>query len=228
MPDPRECFRIAKVDSVAAPQAYQFHAAVSASDPHIWPRTDAQIQEYVQDRCLFGAWRESTGELVGIVCAILDESATPAQYEVGGLTVARTYRGRGIASVLVRFAVAHTMAFERPWKATRKPKFAVVAHVHKENPDPRGVLDRIGFVHSKAMFIPGDVAPPSMKRDSAGNVSGDELKFTAHALENLSRWFNQEFTGHLRGGDEVVFDVGEATLADLQAVLRSTSGESPD
>jgi ribosomal protein S18 acetylase RimI-like enzyme len=219
-----ESFRIAAVDSSAAANAFDFHRAITASDPHVWPRSEAQIKAYADDQCLFGAWRDSSGELVGIVYVVpIDD-----QWEVGGLSVDPSCQGKGIGSALVKFALAHTMAWSQPWKSKRRPKQQVVAHIHKENAAPRKIFSGLGFIHSKTVTIPGDKAPPSMKRDQSGNVCGDELRFTRDGLINLSRWFNEEFKGVLSRGDELEFDLGKDTLDNLRAALRGSEGDSPD
>jgi RimJ/RimL family protein N-acetyltransferase len=218
-----EVFRIGQVTSTAAGTAYRFHAAVSLSDEHIWPRSEDQMRQYTDEGSLFAIWRESTGEYVGLVYSILEEEHTPPQWEVGGLTVAAAYRDRGLGSLLVRFAVAHTFAFAQPWINSQH----VVAHVHEENMEPRNVLHRLGFDFYQMVEIPGEIAPKSMKRNKELNVSGLELRFTVDGLRKLTDWFASDTLSTLRNGDTVVFDLGPVTLDDLRRSLEDTEHAPP-
>lgn len=219
-----EVFRIGQVNSTAAGDAYRFHAAVVASDDHIWPRTKDQIRQYAEDGSLFSIRRDSTGEYVGLVYAILDEEHSPPQWEVGGLTVAPPYKGRGLGSLLVRFAVAYTFAMEQPWVNGQH----VVAHVHEDNMEPRNVLHRIGFDLLGMVEIPGHIAPASMKRNATtGNVSGLELRFMPEGLRSLVEWFASDTVSTLKSGDTVLFDLGPAGLNDLRRALDDTEQIPP-
>lgn len=219
MAEPKESFRVAQVRSSEAGQAYCFHQASAADDSHIWPRTAKELEELANDGCLFGVWR-ATGEPVALVYMKLDEN----EWELGGLTVDISFQKNGIGTVLARFALAHTIVYEQPWRNGQE----VIAHVHEANQSPRNLLARLGFEHAKPVEIPGDVAPASMKRNAAGNVVGDQFRFTPDGLRNLSRWFNDEFDGTTgRTGDVVEFDLAPATIEDLKKALAEIAQAMP-
>jgi GNAT superfamily N-acetyltransferase len=75
---------------------------------------------------------------VGLVYAILDVGA--ATWEVGGLAVAESSQGLGIGTLLMRFALAHTIVYEQPWQNGQE----LITHVHEANMDPRRILKRLG------------------------------------------------------------------------------------
>ncbi len=216
-----DTFRIGQVPSTAAESAYRFHAAVCASDEHIWPRTREQIQEYAEDGSLFAVVKEATGEFAGLVYAVFDEEAS--QWEIGGLTVAPAFQDRGLGTLLVRFALAFTFALEQPWLNHEH----VVAHVHEENFEPRNVLHRLGFDYHAMVEIPGDVAPLSMKRNANLNVSGMELRFTAAGFQDLTRWIHSASIQTLKSGEPLTLDLGKHSLSQLQEALADTQQEPP-
>ena len=209
----RLSFRVAKVISSDAADAFRFHKAVAADNSHIWPRTEAQIQEYTNDGCLFGVWRTDNDELVALVYVVLDGNT----WELGGLTVDGSVQKGGIGTTLARFALAHTMAYEQPWEYGQE----LIAYVHEANQDPRNLLDRLGFKFVERIEIPDDDAPASMKRNTAGKLVGDKFHFTQEGLQKLSHWFNEEFNGTLRSSNTAVkFDLGPSSFEYLKQALR--------
>lgn len=219
MAAPKQSFRLAQVRSHEAEEAYSFHQASAADDSHIWPRTAAELKALAHDGCVFAAWRASR-EIVALVYMKLDGN----EWELGGLAVDSSLQQNGLGTVLARFALAHTIVYEQPWQNGQE----VIAHVHEANQSPRKLLARIGFEHAKPVEIPGDVAPASMKRNAAGNVVGDQFRFTQVGLRSLSRWFNVEFDGTLgRTGDVVEFDLAPATIDDLKQALAEIAQAVP-
>lgn len=161
-----------------------------------------------------------TGEFVGLVYAVLDEQA--AMWEVGGLAVADSSQGLGIGTMLVRFALAHTMVYEQPWLNGQE----VIAHVHETNMDPIRILERLGFEHSRQIEVPGGLAPESMQRNEAGNVVGDEFRFMRAGIQRLSEWFNERFDGTLGSGTATVeFDLGPSSIENLKEALRDMASD---
>ncbi len=206
-------FRVAKVISSDAADAFRFHKAVAADNSHIWPRTEAQIQQYTDDGCLFGVWQADNDQLVALVYVVLDENT----WESRGLTVDGSVQKGGIGTTLARFALAHTMAYEQPWVYRQK----LIAYVHEANQDPRHLLESLGFKFVERVEIPDDNAPASMKRNAAGKLVGDKFQFTQEGLQKLSRWFNKDFNGTLRTSNTVVkFDLGPSSIEDLKKALR--------
>jgi Acetyltransferase (GNAT) family len=207
-----DSFLLAQVKTTAAEEAYNFHK--SQSDEHIWPRTESQIVSYAEDGELFGVRRASTREFVGLCYSTLDEN----NWEVGGLTVSKAMRGLHLATFLVRFAVAHTIVWNSPWEAGQQ----IIAHVHDENPAPRNLLTLVGFEFTKKVEVPGHIPPLSMKRNEAGNVTGDEFRFSPFAVRGLLTWFDN-FNGTLDDGTtSAVFEISGG-LERLTEALRDRS-----
>lgn len=137
----------------------------------------------------------NTAEFAGLCYGILN-GENGNEWEIGGLTVPTAMRHLHLGTFLVRFAVAHTIAMQRPWHNQQE----VIAYVHKENDKPRNLLGLVGFEFWESIFIPGDKAPSSMKRNADGNVPGHKFRFPPRAVEGLSNWFEHEFRGVLDDG----------------------------
>jgi len=217
MSDARDPFIFFQVSSKFASLAFSFHQSISSRDEHIWPRTETQIKKYSENGELFAVRRASTGELVGLCYATLDDDN---QWEVGGVTVAENAQRFHVGSALLRFALAHTIAYQRPWHYEQK----IIAHVHEENTKPRNVLERIGFEFAKKVEVPGQVAPASMKRNAEGNVCGDEFEFPSDAVAPLQEWFDREPTTMLADGETpAIFEIPPAGLQGLREALREAA-----
>ncbi len=185
-------FIFIQVQSSLAVEAYLFHKSQSSNE-HIWPRTETQIHEYAENGELFAVRSASTGEFVGLCYATLDGE----EWEIGGLTVPERMRHLHLGTFLTRFALAYTIAMQRPWHYRQK----IIAHVHQDNPKPRRLLEQvIGFVFAEKVEIPGELAPAPMKRNEAGNLCGDKFIFPPSAVKGLLTWFEQEFKGTLDDG----------------------------
>src|SRR5438132_13200721 len=89
---------LANVTPEYAHDAFSFHTSVAESDPHIWPRTEEQITEFIEDSSLFGAWQDD--KLIAL-CYAASEDGTV--WEIGGLTVDPSVRKAGIGTLLVHF-----------------------------------------------------------------------------------------------------------------------------
>ncbi len=166
--------------------AYKFHKAVSENDPFIYPRTEEQVKTFIDDGSLFAAW--SQGEIIGICYAALDEKEKI--WEIGGLAVDPSVQGQGIGTILMAFALAHTIVYGQPFLNRQ----SIISHVHEENDKPRRIMDKIGFKYTKPVELEDHEAPPSMKRNAEGNVIGDEFEFTPEGLKSLAEWFiKQDF-----------------------------------
>ncbi len=209
-PDP---FVFFQVSSKYAGQAYDFHQSISSTNEHIWPRTEEQISEFAERGELFGVRRLSTGEFAGLCYSTLEG----VEWEIGGLTVTEKNRHLHLGTMLVRFALAHTIATSRPWHYQQQ----IIAHVHEDNQNPRNLLRRIGFEFLEKVTIPGDQAPASMKRDENGNLSGDKFRFPQAGVAQLSAWFDNEFAGMLADGKTPAeFEIPPGGLETLKEALR--------
>src|SRR5690348_9515373 len=111
MSEAPECFIFSQVPTHLAGHAFAFFRAVSQDNSHIWPRTEKDFERYALDGELFGVRRQSSGEFVALCYVTLNDN----EWELGGIIVAPDAKGLGIATLLARFAIAHTIAHQRPW-----------------------------------------------------------------------------------------------------------------
>ncbi len=205
-----------QVRSVEAAEAFAFHERISRSDTHIWPRTREQLSRLAGDGLLFGARLTKSREIVGLCYLTADE--LEEEWEIGGLTIAQDFQHLGIGTFLVRFAIAHALAFDAAPddKAVRR----VIAFVHEENQAPRILLDKLGFIWVDKIEVPAADAPASMKRNAAGNLVGDKFLFAPAGLRLLSRWLDG-FEGkiHADGPAAIIEIAPPVTLDHLREAL---------
>jgi GNAT superfamily N-acetyltransferase len=206
-------FIFLQIPTTSAEEAFAFHLSIASSNEHIWPRTEEQIKQFSDDGELFGVREATSGEFVALCYATLEGN----EWELGGLLVADSVQGLGLGTALVRFALAYTIATQRPWFYGQE----VIAHVHEANQDPRNLLKRVGFEQFDKVEIPGDQAPASMKRNAEGKLVGDKFRFPPHAVAELSRWFNEDFRGTLAdGATQIIFEARTGGLDSLREALR--------
>src|SRR5260370_17564182 len=155
-----------------------------------------------------------SGEFVGLCYGDLDKDSP--EWEIGGLTITEAVQRLGLGSVLARFALAHTIANQRPWNYGQE----IIAHVHEENPKPRKLLNELGFEFVKKEELSGATAPASMKRNGAGNVVGDKFQFVRERVRDLSGWFN-EFNGKIPDSDiHIAFNIPLGAIDWLRQALQ--------
>ncbi|MEK7857750.1 MAG: hypothetical protein AAB320_01295 [Elusimicrobiota bacterium] len=169
---------------------------------HLWPRTIKEFQSLAEQENLYEAIETSGGgeELVGI-CYIMPGQEIKPPYaerdEFGGVYVADNCRSCGIGTALGKTSLANHFAWD-------PPKGRLIAHVHEENPLPRGMLvDRLGFLHKveENEIPPAEVvkvAAPSMKRNEEGQVVGHLFELQHAALQKLADWV-EGFAGTIKG-----------------------------
>jgi ribosomal protein S18 acetylase RimI-like enzyme len=204
-------FTFLQVPSKLAEKAFAFHESISSTNEHIWPRTEEEIKEYSESGQLLGVYNASTGEFAGLCYVTLEGD----EWETGGLTVTEKNQGLHLGSALIRFALAHTIAYYRPWRYGQE----IIAHVHEDNAKPRNLLQRIGFEFVKKVEIPGDVAPPSMRRNAEGKVPGDKFRFPPKAVVQLSEWFADDFL-LADGKTPGIFEIQNGTIDSLREDLK--------
>lgn len=171
-----------------------FHEKVTETNGHVWPRTKEEIHHFCADGALFGVRRKSDDALVALCYVALDKKDDA--WEVGGLTVEKTEQSLGIGTLLVKMAIAFTVALEPPEYRGRK----IIAHVHEANDEPRKLLEKLGFRLAGKVEIPPKVAPLKMKRNAAGKIVGDTFEFSLAGLETIHKWLSQDFDGSLGKG----------------------------
>lgn len=211
---------IATVSSKDADTAHRFHKRMAkTADSHLWGRNEEYIKKLIDDGCLFGLWIGAGKKLVALCYVAL--SKTKSSWEIGGMVVDDTLKQRKIGSILVRFALAHTIVHAEPWEHDQK----LIAHVHEGNEEPRRLIDKLGFQYTKTVEIPESENPPAtMKRNAVGKVVGDEFEFPPAASKALSTWFHDDLNelmqqlkiefGFIPGYDLEAFKTALQEIAD--------------
>jgi hypothetical protein len=216
MGGPAVAFRITPVRRGRAGEAHQFHMA-NAQNELVLLRSRESFQALAQDGSLYGAWDEE-GPLVAIVYT---ERNSDWSWEVGGLTVARSLRGLGIATTLVRFAIASSII-------SANTSFAepILAHVHQQNPLPKPLLPGMGFVMDGTYSLPLERASPNLPPAANGQIIADQYRFTQAGLGQLCAWF-RAFNGTLEGGVRCRFEFSaNLTLREFTSALCDISANA--
>jgi len=162
-----------KVPSTSTDKAFAFFKSVQSTDSHLFPRTEEDLYRYATEGALFGIRRADSDEYVGLCYAVFNDEE--AEFEIGGLIVAPTAKNLGLGTILTRFAVAHVIANERPWRYKRK----IVSHIHESNDAPRGIFARSWFTFVGKEIVPEEHAPCSMKRNAQGQLGRRQVPVSA-------------------------------------------------
>jgi ribosomal protein S18 acetylase RimI-like enzyme len=218
MDDASGSFIFFQVSSPYASDAFKFHQS-STSNEHIWPRTETEIEMYCETGQLFGV-RTATGEFVGLCYVTLVDAER--EWELGGLAVSQNVQRLHVGSILIRFALAHTIAYQRPWRY----KQTIIANVHEDNPKPRNLMKRIGFQFVKRVEVLAEKAPTTMKRNAEGKLCGDKFEFPEKAVVQLHEWFLSESACKLsEPGTSIQFEI-PGGLESLREALGEAASES--
>lgn len=211
---------LANITSKDTEAAYWFHQKIANNEnSHLWARTEVEIKALIADGCLFGLWFGEEKRLVALCYATLADNEL--SWEIGGLTVDDTMKRRGVGTLLLMFALAHTVVYQQPWNNGQ----TVIAHVHEGNENPRGIINKLGFQHLRRFEVPESANPPRwMKRNAEGKVVGDEFEFPPAALGTLTTWFHEDLD-KLMEQTPLEFGFGYAfNLDDFKADLKEISG----
>jgi GNAT superfamily N-acetyltransferase len=157
-----------------------FHLLYNPPDPHLFARTRLEVAEMLDQSDMYVV--EADGALIA-TCAISPPTApepgvgAPAGVpsEFGGVYVHPDHRGLGLAKMLAVLALADYRVIH----GTADP---LLSHVLVQNPDPRPLLEKLGFTLADAdrshgynpLEIPGLAHMP---RDPEGAVRADILRF---------------------------------------------------
>lgn len=208
-------FTFGHVSSQEAANAFAFHREIARSNHHIWPRSLSDLQQYADDGRLFGARETESGKFVALCYVTLDQTET--EFEVGGLTTDASVQDLGIGTFLTRTALAHLVAYERPWDYGQE----IIAYVHEANQEPRRLLERLGFRFSESVTVPPSVAPASMKKNASGEMVGHKFVLTKAAATSLSEWLSG-FDGTLgKTRDQAILNFGHASIEEITQALNS-------
>ena len=224
----KEIFEFANIPEFAADQAFAFHEKIAQTNGHIWPRTKKEIHNFCINGALFGVRRKTDDALVALCYVALDAKAN--SWEVGGLAVEKDEQNLGIGTLLVKMAIAFTVALEPPEYRGRK----IIAHVHEANEEPRKLLEKLGFRFFEKVEIPPEAAPPKMKRNAAGKIVGDTFDFSFAGLKTIHKWLSQDFDGSLgKGKAEAHLNFGpgftrEVVAETLRQIIAERKKKSSD
>jgi hypothetical protein len=187
------------LDDGRADNVYEFHK--NHIGEYIWPRTIDEFRQLANDGCLYAVYEQSGTQPekeVG-VCYIMDgeDPSGNSRREFGGIYVADECRGAGVASTLGTISISNYYVWD-PLRQDQREVEKLVAHVHEFNSDPRGLLTRrLGFKQA-GQEIPPVEAPPSMKRNTNGQVVGDLFEFDRTKLLDFADWL-ESFSGSVSG-----------------------------
>lgn len=203
----KEAFEFANIPRPAADQAFAFHDKVAKTNGHIWPRTKKDIFDFCENGALFGARRKIDEALVAICYVAFDKKENA--WEVGGLTVEKEVQNLGIGTVLVKMAIAHTLVLDH---SSEHQDRKIIAHVHEANEEPRKLLEKMGFKLTGKVKIPASAAPPTMKRNADGTITGDAFELSIAGVKAICIWLDTEFDGSIgKGKAEAHLNFGPGT-----------------
>lgn len=107
----------------------------------------------------------------------------------------------------------------------------LIAHVHESNPEPRGILSKLGFEFVERITLRGADASdaPVFLRNDAGEVVGDVLRLTRQGIRDLARWLNEEFDGTVvRSGARVRVNFGIFPIESLAEARKGIAENLPE
>ena len=160
--------------------AHQWHSDFAAGDDHIFPRTIEQYGALVLEGAVWCAVTDSDD-----YCAMAYYAPDDDAWELGGLMVDESQRGRSVGSTLMRLALGTVLTELDPLKSGEK----VITHVHAENDKPRNLIEHVlKFKYLKPIKIHGSKLP-GLKTDDDGYVNGDVFELTfPDSIEVLAEW----------------------------------------
>jgi len=216
-----DSFTFKVVSSYESDQAFAFHQKAlssSSSKSYLWPRDSDEIKRFSERNELFGVWRSLTRRLVAICYVTLHQT----EWQLGGVAVERGVQRNGIGTVLVRYALAHTIAYHRPWRDRQ----TIATIVHEHNQDPRPLLETLGFEHDGRLEYDEVTTPANIERNRSGKVMGDRFIFPQRAVRGLYEWFTN-FDGNLgRDGALAAFSIPEGDVVNISMALKECLDES--
>ncbi|HUN25388.1 MAG TPA: hypothetical protein VMU67_03700 [Steroidobacteraceae bacterium] len=187
--------------------AYQWHRGFAAANNHLFPRTWEVYERLAADGQV---WCARDGrEFAALAYFLLDQGA----WEVGGLMVSTQARSKGIASVLARLTLGHLLFTEDPLSRGER----VVMHVHRENPDPRALIERkLRFKLAREIEADGSEFP-GLRQNAHGKVQGDEFEIgIPESLLALAEWCDS-WSGSLTDGSAAVVTLSPHTSLSMWA-----------
>jgi RimJ/RimL family protein N-acetyltransferase len=109
----------------------------------------------------------------------------PEPAEFGGIFIHPEYRVRGISDALGVLTLASYFWDNDPESPNPIP---IISHVHVQNPDPLGLLARLGFVFDKNVPVPrGTPGFEHMPVDENGQLWGKEFRWPPEGRIHLFR-----------------------------------------
>lgn len=206
-------FRIVNTDE--SERAFKWHLTFAESHEAIYPRDRSTFEKLIAERSVWCAVSPDGEYLAMSYAAFSDENY---EWEIGGLMVSETMRGKSLGRIMMRLPLASMLINEQPLSWRRIPQ--IVAHVLASNDAPRRLIPEIGFAQHRSVEIPAEKLP-GLKADADGFVRGDEFHLKIpEALHNLADWLDS-WDGKLLDGTNSVIDLLPGlTLADWATALR--------
>lgn len=213
--------RIRIVTEQRVPAVFDAHR--SNLSPYLFPRSIEEFEAIAMDEALFELVDTTASESAPPVgmCYVRPSAEDEHEFEFGGVYLVESLRGRRLLDKLGRVAIATQFVATAP-----RSKDRLIAHVHVDNKLPRSLLERLGFVDTRApICLPRDRIPPNMKRDDNGDVWGDTFEFDFATLASSADSIAQMLDAADRTIEvEVAAFAPDHRAASLEALRAIASG----
>lgn len=178
------------------------------------PLSPGEFQNLVNARQVFGLRHRD--EIAGLCYVKPDgkELDDVPRWEFGGVYLDPSLRGLGLGVALSAVAIAGVT------DADRKP---VMAYIHQDNHEPRGLVRRLGFVSTgRTVSLAPDEARGYLRRDAAGIAVADVLELSESGLARIADCLDR-FGGRADVSVRLSAELMRPLRVDVAAELRQAS-----
>ncbi|MBU8825817.1 GNAT family N-acetyltransferase [Mycolicibacterium goodii] len=201
-----------------AMSAFFWHRGFAAADDMLFPRSREEYERLAHDGRIVKAIED--GMFVGLCYYTWDEH--DQSWEVGGLMVDKTKRGRSLGSVIMRVTLGHLLFEEEPLSRHER----IITHVHSQNNAPRNVIEhQLKFAYKGQVAIPSDELP-GLAADVDGYVRGDLFELVPDTLHALAAWCDG-WDGTLRDGSPAEIELMDGVSVNLWARAFRAMADDP-
>ena len=181
-------FTVRHASSAALREIHAFH--VQNLTGFLFPRTEADFTKLIEDDALFEAVDDNGGRVA--MCYIKPSDSDANTLEFGGVFVATTCRGTGVADALGIVAITSQLI------NFTSGGVRLMAHVHELNSDPLKLMKRLGFERNGEETVPKEHVPNGVKLNKEGLLIGHVYDFQIKTCRTFADWL-ERFSGGLEG-----------------------------